>query len=47
MIALGRFMRCMPVPHTYLAVLYLGIGGALFLASLLYLRELIYGSRAE
>lgn len=45
MITMGRFARSLPIPRSYLAILYLGIGGALFLASLNYLRALIYGKR--
>ena len=45
MITMGRMVRLLPIPRSYLAILYLGIGGALFLASLYYLRALIYGER--
>jgi hypothetical protein len=36
MIALGVVLRHSPIPKPYLAVLYLGIGGGLFLSSLSY-----------
>ena len=36
MIALGITLRHSPIPKPYLAVLYIGIGGGLFLSSLLY-----------
>jgi hypothetical protein len=40
MISLGIFLRIYsPIPKPYLAVLYIGIGGGLFLASLLYYRR--------
>jgi len=39
MISLGIFLRIYsPIPKPYLAVMYIGIGGGLFLASLLYYR---------
>lgn len=39
MISLGIFLRIYsPIPKPYLGVLYIGIGGGLFLASLLYYR---------
>lgn len=42
MISLGIFLRVYsPIPKPYLAVLYLGIGTSLFLASLRYYRYLI------
>ncbi|MCF6278227.1 MAG: hypothetical protein L3J16_05685 [Anaerolineales bacterium] len=41
MIALGIFLRIYsPIPKIYLATMYIGIGGSLFLASLLYYREI-------
>ena len=46
MITMGRLVRLLPVPRSYLAILYIGIGGGLFLASLHYLRALIYGERS-
>jgi hypothetical protein len=36
MVALGIILRHSPLPKPYLAVLYIGIGGGLFLSSLLY-----------
>ncbi len=36
MVSLGLLMRGSPLPRTWLAVLYLGIGGGLFAASLRY-----------
>lgn len=36
MIALGITLRHSPIPKPYLAVLYIGIGGGVFLSSLLY-----------
>jgi hypothetical protein len=36
MITLGIFLRNLPIPRPYLAILYTTIGGALFLASLQY-----------
>jgi uncharacterized membrane protein len=43
MIALGIFLRkYSPIPKPWLAILYIGIGGSLFLASFLYLREIIF-----
>ena len=42
MISLGIFLRkSSPIPKPYLAVMYLGIGGSLFLASFLYYRTLL------
>lgn len=40
MIILGAFIRSTPISKTYLAVLYMTIGGALLLASFLYYRLL-------
>jgi hypothetical protein len=43
MISLGIFLReYFPIPKPWLAMMYIGIGGSLFLASFLYLRELIF-----
>lgn len=43
MIALGIFLRkYSPIPKPWLATLYIGIGGSLFLASFLYFREIIF-----
>lgn len=36
MVVLGIILRHSPIPKPYLAVLYIGIGGGLFLSSLLY-----------
>ena len=41
MIALGVTLRHSPVPRIYLAVVYVAIGGALFLGSLLYYHHLL------
>ena len=41
MILIGFFLRHSPIPKLYLAVLYTGIGTALILSSLRYLRHLI------
>ncbi len=41
MITLGITLRHSPLPKTWLAPVYLGIGGGLFLASLLYYRHLL------
>lgn len=38
MIALGRILRSSSLPKQYLAVLYIGIGSALILSSIRYLR---------
>lgn len=40
MIGLGKLLRLSPLPKPYLAVLYIGIGGGLIWASLLYYRVL-------
>jgi len=41
MISLGIFLRkYSPIPKPYLAAMYIGIGGSLFLASFLYYRTL-------
>ena len=41
MVSLGVFLRVYaPIPKPYLTVLYIGIGGSLFLASFLYYRKL-------
>lgn len=42
MISLGLIMRNSPIPKSYLGILYIGIGGGLFLSSLLY-----YGSQGR
>ena len=42
MISLGIFLRkYSPIPKPYLAVMYIGIGGSLFLASFHYFKQLI------
>ena len=38
MIALGITLRSSPIPKPYLAVIYIGVGGGLFLSSLQYYR---------
>jgi hypothetical protein len=46
MISLGIFLRkYSPIPKHLLAVLYLGIGGGLFLSSMLYYRHLTHEHR--
>jgi len=43
MISLGIFLRVYsPIPKPYLAIMYIGIGGSLFLASLLYYKRLFF-----
>lgn len=42
MIGLGILLRYLPVPKYYLSVIYIGIGLALFLASIRYYRVLIF-----
>ena len=45
MISLGIFLRkYSPIPKSYLAAMYTGIGGSLFLASFLYYRTLLVRS---
>jgi hypothetical protein len=41
MITMGKTMRRLPIPKHDLAILYMGIGGGLFLASLYYYRALL------
>ncbi len=41
MIAMGTLLRHSPIPKSYLSMLYIGIGLALILSSLRYLRVLI------
>jgi len=41
MVATGILLRLSPIPRTYLSVLYIGIGAALILSSIRYLRFLI------
>ena len=45
MVALGTFLRHSAIPHRYLAILYTGIGLALILSSLRYIRVFIYGKK--
>ena len=46
MISLGIFLRkYSPIPKPYLAILYVGIGGSLFLASFHYYRQLASATR--
>ncbi len=45
MIALGLTLRRSSLPRTWLAPLYLGIGGGLFMASLNYYSHLLAGTR--
>jgi len=40
MIILGSVMRHSPVPKQYLSVIYIAVGGALFMASLQYYRSI-------
>jgi len=43
MMSMGIYLRKFsPLPKIYLASLYIGIGGGLFLASLLYFKKLIF-----
>ena len=46
MIALGAALRHSPMPKTWLAIVYTGIGGALFLASFSYYGHLLRLLRA-
>jgi len=43
MIGMGTLLRHSPIPRPYLSVLYMGIGGALVLSSIRYLRVLLVG----
>jgi hypothetical protein len=43
MILLGIWMRHSAIPKQYLGILYFGIGGGLFLSSLIYYRSIIPG----
>ena len=45
MVVMGFLLRHSPIPKLYLAVLYIGIGTALILSSLRYLRYLIMAIR--
>ena len=41
MIALGMTLRRLPIPNAVLSMIYIGIGGALFLSSIAYYRHLV------
>jgi hypothetical protein len=45
MVALGTFLRHSAIPHRFLAILYTGIGLALILSSLRYLRVFLHEIR--
>ncbi|KAA3663941.1 MAG: hypothetical protein DWQ04_08235 [Chloroflexi bacterium] len=46
MISLGIFLRkYSPIPKPYLAIMYIGIGGSLFLASTHYYQQIIQSQR--
>ncbi|UCD35474.1 MAG: hypothetical protein JSU90_01185 [Nitrospiraceae bacterium] len=45
MIALGRTLRYSALPKSYLAVIYIGFGGAMFLSSFYYFRALFILNR--
>lgn len=46
MISLGIFLRkYSPIPKSWLGVLYIGIGGSLFFASLIYYKTIIFEVR--
>jgi hypothetical protein len=47
MISLGLIMRHSPIPKSYLGILYLGIGGGLFLSSYWYYKVLILRDSKE
>ncbi|MBU8913396.1 MAG: hypothetical protein KOO61_05180 [Spirochaetales bacterium] len=47
MIGLGIFLRKSPLPKQYLAIMYIGIGGGLFLSSLHYYVWLVRPSQLE
>jgi hypothetical protein len=47
MILMGKSLRLLPIPRPYLAVVYFGIGGGLFLASLHYYWELAAAKSVE
>lgn len=47
MVVLGLVLRHSPIPKLYLAVLYIGIGTALILSSIRYLRYLIMAIRPK
>lgn len=39
MMSLGMFMRSSPIPKNLLSIVYFGIGGALFLSSMIYYKS--------
>jgi len=39
MMSLGNYLRNSSIPKNYLAIIYFGIGGALFLSSLIYYKK--------
>ncbi len=41
MVAIGAFLRQSPIPKSYLSIIYIGIGLALLLSSIRYLRVLL------
>ena len=43
--SLGIFFRNSPIPKPYLAVLYIGIGGSLFLSSLHYFNSILKANK--
>ena len=47
MVALGTLLRHSAIPHQYLAILYTGIGLALILSSLRYIRVFIHEIRKQ
>ena len=47
MVAMGTFLRHSSIPKTYLSILYIGIGLALILSSIRYLRALINQIRSS
>lgn len=47
MIAMGVLLRYSPIPKLYLSILYTGIGTALILSSIRYLRYLIWTVRGK
>lgn len=47
MVSLGLYLRIYsPIPKTYLAFLYIGLGGGLFLSSLHYYARVIHSREA-
>lgn len=47
MMTMGKMLRQLPIPRQYLASIYLGIGGALFLASLTFYHPVLAGLKAK